>query len=174
MNKATLYAVSSGFDRFLGWWLLAASALLVAGLTLPALTVDRFFIFTDRFSILQAMARLMEEGEWLLAAAVLLFSVLFPAAKILFAFWLWHGVDPRGPRFHKIAHRLEVLGKWSMLDVLVAALMIFSIKASAVADATAQPGLYLFMASVVISMVAVYRVRRIAEAQDHHTKGDSA
>jgi hypothetical protein len=46
------------------------------------------------------------------------------------------------------------LGKWSMLDVLVLALLIFYAKATNLADATSMPGIYLFAAAVILTMIA--------------------
>ena len=41
-----------------------------------------------------------------------------------------------------------------MLDVLVLALTVFYVKSMDLADAATMPGLYLFTASVVLTMVA--------------------
>ncbi len=163
MTRTTLASLGGGADRLVGPLLLAAVGLLAAGLTVPFLSVERFFIFTDRISVLAALSQLVAAGEWLVAAVLFLFSVLFPAAKIGLALWLWHFADIGGSGFARAVRRLEVLGKWSMLDVLVAALLIVSVKASAIADARTEPGLYLFLAAVVLSMVVVHRVRRLAD-----------
>ena len=49
---------------------------------------------------------------------------------------------------------MEWLGKWSMLDVLVLALMIFYIKSNGIADASSQPGIYFFFGAVLLTMLA--------------------
>jgi uncharacterized paraquat-inducible protein A len=50
--------------------------------------------------------------------------------------------------------RIEWLGKWSMLDVLVLALLVFYAKSTQFADAVALPGIYFFAGSVMLTMVA--------------------
>jgi paraquat-inducible protein A len=60
-----------------------------------------------------------------------------------------------------------MLGKWSMLDVLLLALVIFYVKTSALTDAVSMSGIYMFAASVVLTMVAhafiEYEVERAGE-----------
>ncbi len=143
--------------------IVAGFLLLFGGLTLPFVEVQRFFIFTEAFSLLEAMRTLVEEGEVLLAGVVLLFSVLFPLLKLGIAVQIWWLTEVGDAGFRVRLHRLEVLGKWSMLDVFVAALVIFSVKMSAVADATTRPGLYCFLAAVVLSMAVIQRIKRVAE-----------
>lgn len=156
------------------WWVEVALGMaltaLVAGLTLPFLAVERFFIFTEEFSVLEAVVALHEEGETLVALAILLFSVVFPLLKILLSFQLWRLTPVNEPDFHARALRLETVGKWSMLDVFVAALVVFSVKASAIADATTRPGLYLFLAAVLVSMGTLAWIRRAARAAEEGAK----
>ena len=46
---------------------------------------------------------------------------------------------------------LAVLGKWSMRDVFLGALLVASIKLGAVAQAELQPGVYYFAASIILT-----------------------
>ena len=101
--------------------LAGALALLAAGLTLPILEVEAFLLFRDPVSILDGVALLWQDGEWLVASIVLAFSAVFPTAKIAAALGLWirlrrkHRVAPRWARL------LAAIGRWSMLDVFVVA-----------------------------------------------------
>lgn len=146
--------------------LLAAAALafLAAGVTLPLLTVSRLWVFEDEVSILAAIAGLWEGGELFLAVALLLFSIVFPAAKLAGVMTLWAAVRPGRRAFARGLAVVEGLGRWSMMDVLVVALLIFSLKASGLASATSQPGLYCFAAAVVLSMAATGRLRGTASS----------
>ncbi|MGO9986088.1 MAG: paraquat-inducible protein A, partial [Rhodomicrobium sp.] len=56
--------------------------------------------------------------------------------------------------------RIEWLGKWSMLDVLVLALLVFYAKSTGLADAVALPGVYFFAASVILTMIAYALIDR--------------
>ncbi len=161
-HAASLAAGAGGFDRLIGIGLALCLALLLAGISLPLVTVARFFILEEQFSILTAIALLLEESEYLVALAVLMFSVVFPFLKLAVAWALWRYTPAGGPRLVAALKRLDLLGKWSMLDVLVAALFIFSVKASAVADARTEPGLYFFCASVVLAILVTARIKHAA------------
>lgn len=138
----------------------AALAFLAAGVTLPLLTISRLWVFEDDVSILAAIHALWDNGETFLAAALLLFSIVFPAAKLAGVMGLWAFARPGGGLMARGLGVLDGLGRWSMMDVLVAALLIFSLKASGLASATSQPGLYCFAAAVVLSMSAGGALRR--------------
>lgn len=140
--------------------LITALGLLAAGVTVPAVTITRFLMFKDSVSILSALALLFEAGHGLLAVVIGLFSIGLPALKIAAALWAWRGPRAGHHRMARRLNRLEILGRWSMLDVFVAALVLVSVKASAVADATVEPGLYLFAASILLSMAATHLIRR--------------
>lgn len=58
---------------------------------------------------------------------------------------------------------LDLIGKWAMLDVFVVALVIFTIKNTGLANAVVEPGLYIFVCSILLSMTGIYRVKQNAE-----------
>src|SRR5262245_61655011 len=95
----TAASLARGWDRLLPVALLVALALLAAGLALPVMTVDRFFVFSHSFSILESLDALWRAREYLLFAVVGLFSVMFPVAKLAAGLWLWFAADTGGARF---------------------------------------------------------------------------
>ena len=141
--------------------LLAAFGLLVGGVTLPVVEVTQLWLFTSRFSILDGIGTLFREGDMVLGTVVLIFSIIFPGVKITLGLAISLGADANVRRLH----HLELMGKWSMLDVLVVGLIVFSVKAQLIADATTQPGLFLFLGSVILAMVATWRLRKLSERQ---------
>ena len=149
-----------GAERLVPWVLAAAFALLVAGVVLPVVRVDEFYIFTDRLSLLDAVRTLYADGEVLLAGVLAAFSMAFPALKLALAGYVW-AACPIGP--HGTGRALDLLGwvsRWSMLDVLVVGLVVVSIKASGLAPAESEPGLYLFAGAVMTSAFGVWLLRR--------------
>lgn len=142
--------------------LVVAAALLAAGLTLPILEIEAFLLFRDPVSILDGVAVLWRDGEWLIAGIVLAFSAVFPVAKILAALALWlrlrrrHAVDPAW------ATALKAIGRWSMLDVFVVALAIFSIKASALGEARVEMAIGPFLGAIAATAYATHRLERLA------------
>ena len=151
-----------GIDRFLGVGFAVSGLLLVFGWLLPVMTVETLYIFEDRISIMGALMTLVDEGEILLFAVIFLFTVAFPLAKLGLAYLAWHDMPRQSSRAERHIGWIEGLGKWSMLDVFAAALLIVVLKLSAVSEVSVEVGLYVFIAAVVASMILVRRIARLS------------
>jgi paraquat-inducible protein A len=158
----TLAAESRGLDRLLGLLLLAAAVALLAGWLLPVMTVRTLLVFYDEVSILTGAFRLLESGDVALFVLIVLFTVVLPVGKLAVAWlaWAWLRVDDAPVR--RLLGWIETIGRWSMLDVFVVAMVVVVIKLSLVADVEIHAGLYVFIAAVVLSMVAVRRIAVLA------------
>ena len=139
----------------LGLMIVGAAVCLVLGLTLPIMRLTRFYIWTDVHSLVSIVRELYVSGEIFLASIICIFSVIFPFFKLLYLLALYsvRQVHPGGGPSRWLK-RISWLGKWSMLDVLVLALVIFYAKATNLADATSMPGIYLFAVAVILTMIA--------------------
>jgi len=155
--------------RFLlGLLTLAAAATLVLGITQPAIQLTKLYLWTDQHSILTAIYALYLDKEYFLAGLIFLFSVIIPSCKLLYLLVVSTLATPHPSMRERAIDRLESLGKWSMMDVLVLALMVFYINASAVADATALPGVYLYTVSVFLTMTAYTIAKSGLRARSDH------
>jgi paraquat-inducible protein A len=143
--------------------LLAALLLLVAGLYLPILTLEKFWFFSNTVSLLSALQQLAQQAEWGLFALLGVFSVLFPVIKLVLLFLIWNFEPATTPVHSRHLRWLAACSKWSMLDVFVVALLVVSVKLGALADARVEMGIYAFAASVLLSMVVAGWVGRYAE-----------
>jgi len=158
----SLAAESRGLDRFLGVLLLAAAAALVAGWLLPVMTVRTLLVFYDEVSILTGAWRLLESGDYAIFALIVLFTVVLPVGKLAFAWLAWRWLRVDDMRVRRVLRWIETIGRWSMLDVFVAAMLVVVIKLSLISDVEIHAGLYVFIAAVVLSMVAVRRIAVLA------------
>lgn len=137
--------------------LCGASFCFALGITLPLVRVERLFVFTDEPSLIGMIGSLYRSGEWAIAALVFMFSVIFPAMKLL----LLHAAafapsgDGRG-----LPAWFRALSNWSMLDVVLVALVIFAAKTSGLATAFTQAGLWFFAASVALTVIAAAIVKK--------------
>ena len=162
MRSQSLHRASTGFDRLaVGPVLFLALALLVAGIVLPSLTVSTLAILSNSVSILSGLVVLWDDDQYFLFAVLLVFSVLFPAVKLLFGLWVWFMSG--NPSRAAIA-RLESLAKWSMLDVFVIALVVAALNVTVISGVLIHAGLYMFTASVILSKLALARIKRVALA----------
>lgn len=154
-----------GFVRYVPALLAIAVAALGLGLVLPIMEVRSFWIFHGTYSILDGIALLIRQGDIGIALLVIAFSIAVPVAKnlaLLVVWWRWR--DGR-PVAHSVPVLLEAIGKWSMLDVFVVALLVFAAKTSAFADANVAPAVVPFTASIVLTMCAGRLTRRALAAQ---------
>lgn len=130
-------------------WL--ALALLLAGIGLPLISVEKFYIFENRVSLWSGTLGLLTEGEWFLGIILFCFSILFPLGKNLLMLALLHGLPAARHRIRGVMHALSILGKWSMLDVFIVAILVCSVKLGLLADTQVLVGVYCFAASVLLT-----------------------
>jgi paraquat-inducible protein A len=133
---------------------IAAAGSLILGLTLPVVKFTHLYFWTDTHSLASIIAALYRAGELFLAGVIVLFSIVFPVFKLVYIAAAGTLANSPAARRNRLLQRISWLGKWSMLDVLVLALLIFYAKSTALADAVALPGIYFFAASVALTMIA--------------------
>lgn len=151
--------------------LLAINAVLLGvGLSAPMVTLEKFLIIENTFSVLSGLAQLMVEGQVFLFIIVLVFSVVLPIVKIGFLFRLTTISADYGLRSKKLLRLMHDYGRWSMLDVFVVALLVVAVKLRVIAQVEMRYGLYAFAAAVLLTMVLTERVVR---ATDRQIPGDS-
>ncbi|MGI9365000.1 MAG: paraquat-inducible protein A [Rhizobiaceae bacterium] len=133
--------------------LLAAALCFPLGLTLPVIHLQKLYFLEETPSILSLIRSLWAEENRAIAAAVMLFSVAFPLIKLLIVF-----ITAIAPRTKMASSPMVkwagALSKWSMMDVLLVALVIAAAKTSGFAEAIVQPGLWFYAASAVSGAIA--------------------
>lgn len=135
--------------------------LLAVGLSAPMLTLEKFLIIENTFSVLSGILQLFREGSYFLGVVIALFSVVLPLGKLLFLFLLTGGAAFSGRRSQRILRFLHDYGRWSMLDVFVVAVLVVAVKLGVVAQVTTHYGLYAFAAAVLTTMALTeWAVRR--------------
>jgi paraquat-inducible protein A len=139
--------------------LLAAPFTFALGLTLPLMRFEKFFVFEETPSLIDVTLSLAADGEGVLAIVIGLFSVVLPAVKILVLYLAALGGAERSLRL------LSAVGKWSMMDVMLVALVIFAAKTSGLAAAMTQPGIW-FYAAATLSTAIVAALLRPPFSQD--------
>ncbi len=136
-----------------------ALPLFVAGLVLPAVSVSSLWIFNETFSLIDGALQLLREGEYALFVLIFVFTFVFPVLKILvgLAACVWSHGD--GRLIRRLLPALAALSKWSMLDVFLLAIIVVMLEGSLLSEAEARPGLFLFAASVILSTLAIQRLK---------------
>jgi paraquat-inducible protein A len=142
--------------------LVVTAIMLAVGLSAPILTLEKFFIIDNTFSIFSGLVQLLEEGRIFLFVIILLFSVVMPIIKLGVLFRLLGSTVGSSEALHRYLHLMHQYGKWSMLDVFVVALLVVAVKLGAVASVETHYGLYAFGSAVLLTMAITARVIYLA------------
>jgi len=132
--------------------LLLATALLVAGLLMPMMTITKLVFFSNSFSVLMGVYELLLEGQILLFILVAGFSIVLPIVKIAILFRLLVNPASHAKQVNKLLHLMHEYGRWAMLDVMVVAILIVTVKLGAIASIEVHSGLYVFGLAVLLIM----------------------
>lgn len=138
--------------------LVGASFAFALGITLPLMRFESFYLFSTDASLVEVILSLWSGGDGLLALLVGLVSIAFPLVKLLLV--AAEQVAKEGVAREGVLDRLvPVLSKWSMMDVLLVAIVIFATKTSGLAQAFTQPGLWFYAGSslAVVALSALDR-----------------
>ena len=145
--------------------LAVSTGLLITGLSLPLLHAQQLIFWKSSYSVWQGVVALWRENECLLAVIVFFFSMVFPIAKLLALSVIWFARLPEERRA-RLLHWLEVLGKWSMLDVFMVAILIVLVKLGPLAKVEPRSGVYFFAAAIFASMLTTKYVDHLARRAD--------
>jgi len=105
-------------------------------------------------SLLRGTWDLMAHGDWFVGGIVFVFSIVFPLVKI--GLLLELSLLRLLQRGHQaVTYRaVEIVGKWSMLDVLLLALLVMIVKLKSALTFHFGPAVYAFVGCVACSMLA--------------------
>lgn len=118
---------------------------------LPLFVARVPFLWRHDVSIASGLAELWRL-DLTLWAAVLLFSVLTPLAKGAALVWVWYRVPV--DRARGLIDRLAVLSKLAMTEIFLLAVMLVGLKGVGIGTVEVSWGLHLFIAAVLLSLVA--------------------
>ena len=129
-----------------------AGVSLSVGLFAPIITFKKFIFIQNTFSILTACWNLLQQGQLFLFTVIFLFSVMLPIFKLgMLSIYLIHP-----PKFDtsikSILTCLHRLGRWSMLDVFVVAILVVVVKLGAIGSVEKHIGLYAYAIAALLTM----------------------
>lgn len=138
----------------LSFLIIVATVFFALGVILPVIKFTTVYVWTREHSIATIIWALFENDELFLSAVLFVFSILFPFLKLFYLMTLLTSPDIPAEFRRKSISTMEWLGRYSMTDVMMLALMIFYVNSSGYTEAKVQPGVYFFAASALITMLA--------------------
>jgi len=142
----------------LRWLLVITSLLLIAGFVMPMMTITKFMMVSNSFSIMSGIWQLLQDGQFFIFIIVACFSIVLPLAKISLLFNLLHPNTTHPNQRKKLLQLMHDYGRWAMLDVMVVAILIVTVKLGAIASIQVHSGLYIFGLAVLLIMFITHQV----------------
>lgn len=138
-------------------FLLASIALYFPANLLPIMTVGGFG-GTSSDTIMSGVINFWTDGDFLVAIIIFTASILIPILKMLALVWLCLAASGRthaSPKnLARLYHLTELVGRWSMVDVFVVAILVALVQVGALSTVLPGPAILSFAAVVVLTMFA--------------------
>ena len=138
----------------LSFFIILATVFFALGVILPVIRFTTVYVWTNEHSIATIIYALYKNDELFLCFVIFVFSILFPFLKLFYLLTLVTSPDLPGEFRKRSIATMEWLGRYSMTDVMVLALMIFYVNSSGYTEASVLPGVYFFAASALMTMFA--------------------
>ena len=137
--------------------LIAAYVLIVPANVLPVMISGSLF-GSETDTIMSGVVFLWIDGSWPLAVILFIASIAVPFSKLGAMTYLLVSVQRRSTmapqQRTKLYRVLEIVGRWSMIDIYVAALLTALVQFGGLMTIRAGPGAIAFGAVVVLTMFA--------------------
>lgn len=132
---------------------LGALVLYFPAILLPILSIEKLG-HHHQASLLGGTFDLLWHGSWFVGIVVLVFSIIVPLVKILALIELsW--ISLTGRAHQAWTYRVvELAGRWSMMDVLLLALMVTLVKLGELVQFSLGPAVWAFVLCVGMSLIA--------------------
>lgn len=153
-------------------WLIAGMIAYIPANLYPIMTTRMLSDETEA-TIIGGAVELISHGAWFVGGIVLLASVVVPMVKFAIIIFLALSVRygwtfDRHQRLH-LYELIEYIGRWSMIDVFVVAILVSLIRFGVLASVEPGPAAAAFGVSVVCTMIAAqqFDARLIWDGDEH-------
>ncbi|TMU14996.1 paraquat-inducible protein A [Halomonas sp. ATBC28] len=140
------------------WALLGASAIMYIPANIYPIMTTTSLGNSSPSTIIGGVVQLIQMGSWPIAAVIFIASVIVPVGKLVALTWLCLVVKRSSALNAQSRTRLyrltEFIGRWSMVDVFVVAILVALIRAGSLMSITPGPASLAFGAVVVLTMLA--------------------
>lgn len=140
------------------WALVIAALILYIPANLLPVTITTYLGSNQSDTIISGVLYFMRTGSWGIALIIFVASIVVPIAKLVVLSGLLVTVQRRSrwrPEERTRLYRItELVGRWSMLDVFVVAVLVALVRLGYLTTIEAGVGIVYFAAVVVVTMVA--------------------
>jgi hypothetical protein len=153
-TRAVLFALTSVSVIFFFVGILAPAMVIWTAPDIPLATGNLNFVVQHQVrGIAAIIMELFRAGHWMIGGFLLLFSIVTPLTKASLTYFVT-AVSTSKERNAKIGDFLHTIGKWSMADVFVAAILLalFALKFQEATKSIPCLGLYYFIGYCLLSL----------------------
>ncbi len=140
------------------WALLLTAVILYIPANAYPIMMTTSFGSTEASTIMGGVLLLWAKGSWPIAAVIFVASILVPVVKMLVLLWLCLVAGNTPAASPLLQHRLyqvtEFVGRWSMVDVFVVAILVALMRSGQLMSVLPGPALTTFCSVVVLTMLA--------------------
>lgn len=140
--------------------LLVASVVLYIPANIYPIMASTSFGVMEANSIIAGVILFFSQGSYLVASVIFVASVIVPIAKMVSLSWLCFSVMRPNTLKQQELTRLfmvvEIIGKWSMIDVFVVATMVATVQMGTVMSITPGLASSAFAGVVILTMLAAH------------------
>ena len=162
------------WNRWAAFFCLAGIVTFVPAVFVPAMLVANAIDGPRWYSVWSGIREFYRNGEFLLAGLIFCFSFIFPVVKFSLGLLCSAGRSFLGPALRRrIADLTSWTAKYSMLDVMVIAMLILLVKVNEYVRILPSLGLYLFSTAILLSVLAgaaLNRALALEEKPQGHPK----
>ena len=138
-------------------YLLTAAGLYIPAMLLPVSTVTTLGV-SQSSTLMGSVVDFIHGGAIPIALVIFIASVVVPLFKLFGLGFLLVSIQKRASNnpvsLTKLYRLIEFVGRWSMLDVFVIALLVALVQLGVVANIKPEPGIVAFAAVVVLTIFA--------------------
>jgi len=135
----------------------AAAVLYIPANLLPIMSVRELGVMTES-TIITGLIQFWKAGSYPIAIVIFIASILIPILKITALLWLCGAANGLIPYSAKVLGKVywvtELLGRWSMVDIFVVAILVTMVQLGNYVTVTPGPGAIAFAGVVVLTMFA--------------------
>lgn len=140
--------------------LITATILYIPANILPMMTTTKLGQSVTS-SIMGGVMIFINEGSYFIAGVIFVASIVIPTLKIIVLFWLCYCAT----RARRLSHSqlthiyrvTEFIGKWSMIDVFVVAILVALVHIAGIVSVTAGMAAMTFAMVVITTMLAAQK-----------------
>ena len=124
---------------------------------LPIMSIRELGVLTES-TIIQGLVQFWTAGSYPIAIVIFTASILIPLLKIVALLWLCAAAKGYVPHSSKVLGKIywitELMGRWSMVDIFVVAILVTMVQLGNYMRVTPGPGAIAFAGVVILTMFA--------------------